>query len=145
VSADIVVTEQHIAELRLAFDWHDGPVVELPPEVSPWAAVRLAALGRRTSTPVPPYGSPKWDALADDEPAKYAALVRGAEAWRQHCSPEQVAADLRRELADVDRQTHERLRATSNDVSEVAGRAHRYVTAQLRRAVPVVPQPRRSS
>lgn len=66
---------------------------------------------------IPLYGSPEFDAC-DDVTLRAASVIRAAAAWRDHCSPERIAADLRRQLADEDAATWARIRSTSADVCE---------------------------
>lgn len=47
-----------------------------------------------------------------------AAVFVAAEAWREHCSAERVAEDLRERFEAQDREIHRRLRETSYDVHE---------------------------
>lgn len=70
--------------------------------------------------PIPAYGSPDWDALPDQDPRRAASIIRAAEAWRDHLSPERVAEDLRRQLADEDQAVRRRIRETSWDVAAAA-------------------------
>lgn len=75
---------------------HEPRAAVLPAvEPMPWAARLLAAV----DGPVPEYGSPEWEELADTDRRKAAAAVVAAERWRVYWSPEQHAARLRDELA----------------------------------------------
>ena len=65
---------------------------------------------------IPHYGSTTWNMLADQDPRRAAAIMVAAEAWRDHCSPERVAADLLAEMAERDDDIARRLRETSWDV-----------------------------
>lgn len=82
--------------------------------------LRLTPLARsvlaRAARPIPRYGSPEWDALPDGDLRRVAAVLVAAECWRDHCSPERVAADVAAQLEADDRLVHARLRATSEDV-----------------------------
>lgn len=72
-----------------------GPV--LAPDTGPvpeWSARRLPP----RDVPVPEYGSDEWLALADNDPAKVAATVAAAEAWRITTHPAAVADRLQSEL-----------------------------------------------
>lgn len=62
--------------------------------VPAWSARRLP----RRGVPVPEYGSPEWLALDDLDPAKVAATVAAAEAWRISTHPAAVADRLQGEL-----------------------------------------------
>ena len=50
---------------------------------------------------VPEYGSPAWHALPADSPARVAACVRAAEAWRVYTDPEETARRLAAEVAEL--------------------------------------------
>lgn len=69
-----------------------------------------------TGSTLPRYGSPLWDALPDHDPRRAAAVMIAAECWRDHCSPERVAEDLRIEMQDRDDELRRRARAASDDV-----------------------------
>jgi hypothetical protein len=81
-------------------------------EVDAWAD----ALLRRVPAALPSFGSPKW--LASPEAVRVASCVAAALSWRRHCSAEQVAEDLRAELAAADRLVLERLKGAAVDVSQ---------------------------
>lgn len=71
---------------------------DLGPDLGPapeWSA-RLIANG---GPAVPDYGSEDWHALADNDPAKVAATVAAAEAWRRSTHPDAIADRVRLELA----------------------------------------------
>jgi len=105
----------------------------------------LTPLARRilsrvpTGTTVPRYGSTEWDDLPDQDPCRAAAVMIAAEAWREHCSPAQVALDLCRQLAEENAAVWRRMRETSWDVSAAddwaaASRRPTYAELQERRA-----------
>lgn len=64
----------------------------------PWATRTLRDADPAT---LPTYGSPEWEALADDDPAKLAATVRAAEAWRTQLDPTRIAEALWAELEEL--------------------------------------------
>lgn len=66
---------------------------------------------------VPRYGSTEWDELDEQDPRRAAAVITAAEAWRRHCSPEQVAEDLRQQLVDEEEAVWRRIRELSWDLS----------------------------
>ena len=66
---------------------------------------------------IPLYGSPEFDAT-DDATLRAASAFRAAAAWRLYRSPDVVAADLRRQLAEEDEATWRRIRSVSADVCE---------------------------
>lgn len=63
---------------------------------NPWAR-RL--LDRAADADLPEYGSLAWEQLADDDPAKVAACVAAAEAWRSYWSPGEHRRRLQVEVA----------------------------------------------
>lgn len=95
-----------------------APVLPLPrrrrprDEVDVWAD----ALLRRAPAAPPSFGGPEW--LAAPEAVRVASCVAAALSWRRHCSQEQVAEDLRAELAAADRLVLERLKSAAVDVSQ---------------------------
>ncbi len=82
--------------------------------MTPLARLLIDRVADRSSTPR--YGSPAWDALPDQDPRRAASITVAAEAWRRHCSPEQVAADLLAEMAHSDLDMARRIRETAWDV-----------------------------
>jgi hypothetical protein len=77
-----------------------------------------AAVVAHPGEPVPRYGHPGWRALPWRDRRKWAAALIAAECWRDHCSAERVAADLRASMAAEDRAVLSRLRRTSAEVRE---------------------------
>jgi len=69
---------------------------------------------------IPSYGSWAWSVLPDQDPRRAASVIVAAECWRDHRSPQRVAADLRRQLAEEDAAVWRRIRETSWDVSAAA-------------------------
>lgn len=69
-----------------------GPALPVP---SAWARERISAA--RAVGPVPGYGSPEWDALADEDPRKVAAALVAAEVQRY-----EAATMVERLRAEVD-------------------------------------------
>lgn len=97
------------------------------PNALPWASALVAkAKGRH----VPDYGTPEWAALPDADPAKVAATVVAAEAWRTYWSPEERAFRLRIEL-DALRDYEEPAVWTPEIVAEVKRTANRPSFAEL--------------
>lgn len=66
------------------------------PRPCPWAA-RILSAGHAAGK-VPPYRSPAWHRLADDDPCKLAAVVLYAECWHAERQPDVIADRLRREV-----------------------------------------------
>ena len=82
-----------------------------------WAAQIISEA--RAAGPLARYGTPAFHADVRTCPARaLASVLVFAEAWRDHCSPERVAEDMRRQLADEDAATWQRIRSTSADVCE---------------------------
>jgi hypothetical protein len=81
---------------------------------SAWATT-LIERGRCTG-PLARYGSPGWLALPDG-PAKVASAVVAAEAWRGYCSVEQVEADMRASLDEIEQVIARRMKYASWDIS----------------------------
>lgn len=71
-----------------------------------WARAMVAHITDPTTAPtdLPGYGSPRWAALADDDPRKLAAAVIAAECWAT--DTDELPHRLRREL-DALRTAHE--------------------------------------
>lgn len=67
-------------------------------------------------TAVPTYGSPAWDDLDDGDLRRVAAVLRAAEAWRRHCHPDTVAAELRDLLEAENEAARQRLSRAAADV-----------------------------
>jgi hypothetical protein len=86
-----------------------------PRPITPLAARLIGRVADRGT--IPKYGSSEWDALPDQDPRRAAAVVVAAEAWRDHCSPERVAADMLAEMVHVDLEIARRVREASWDVS----------------------------
>lgn len=74
--------------------------------------------------PIPRFGSPEWHALPRHDDRREAAVWIAAEMWRDHCSPERIAEELRRELAFLRRL-----------VDQEILRAHRQTSADVRHAL----------
>lgn len=66
----------------------------------------------------PKYGSADWLALPHTSRLRLAAILRAAESWRRHISPEQVASDLIEEMARVDDELRRRVREASWAISQ---------------------------
>jgi len=64
----------------------------------------------------PRYGGWAWSVLPDQDPRRAAGVIIAAECWRSHCSPAQLAEDLRRQLAEENAAVVRRVRETSWDV-----------------------------
>lgn len=82
--------------------------------LTPLARHILSRVADRRS--IPRYGSDEWNALPDQDPRRAAAVIVAAEAWRDHCSPAQVALDLLGDLVEADRELMRRVREASWDV-----------------------------
>jgi hypothetical protein len=96
-----------------------------PPELTSLAKLLIGRVP--PGQPCPRYGSAEWDALPDQDPRRAAAVLRGAEAWRRHCSPWQVAQDLADEMAATDLEIARRVKESSWDISRdwsVSGETH---------------------
>ncbi len=63
------------------------------------------------------YGSPEWEALPRWDPRRIDAVRVAAEAWRDHCSPGQVAIDMAQHLSDIEDALRRRVREASWDVA----------------------------
>lgn len=63
-----------------------------------------------------------------------AAVFVAAEAWREHCSAERVAEDLRERFEAQDREVHRRLRETSYDVQQGLVASYATRRAEAKRA-----------
>ena len=72
----------------------------------------------RTPGPVPRYGSPEWAALPEHDLRRVAAVVLAAECWRDHCSPERIAADLTAAMVEQECEIRRRVRESSWDVAD---------------------------
>ncbi|QUQ70573.1 hypothetical protein JJ691_83530 [Kutzneria sp. CA-103260] len=84
-------------------------------------------------------GSPDWCRLADDDPRKWAAVVRAALAWISESTPAATAHRVRAELDGIDRAVAERFKAAASDLSTTCtwaaiGPAH--AELERRRAAP---------
>lgn len=84
------------------------------PTITPLARLLLSRVPPGQACPR--YGTAEWDALPEQDPRRAAPIMRAAEAWRRHCSPAQVAADLLAEMVGRDDDLNRRLRETSWDV-----------------------------
>lgn len=98
-------------------DWADVES-DAVPSITPLARQLIARAGDRSS--IPRYGSTDWDVLPDQDPRRAAAILIAAEAWRDHCSPERVAADMRDSLAEIRDVIDQTLVETSHDVAMAA-------------------------
>lgn len=111
----------------------------LAPDTGPVPAWS-AGLLQRGGPEVPEYGSPAWLELPEDSPAKVAATVAAAEAWRVTTHPAAVADRLTLELAaarhaaEVEAEAAAALafRCVSADVQARAGRPTQAELAQQR-------------
>ena len=65
----------------------------------------------------PRFGSPEWLRLPPTDRRRTAAVVRAAEAWRRHCSREQVTLDLIEQLQREDDSIRRRVREASWQVA----------------------------
>lgn len=88
-------------------------------KVKAWALPLLAIANR--NGPIPDFGGPAWSALPDTDSRKLAALIRPALARLAESTPAAIAAELRRELDDIDTVFLRRLRMASWDVSAGMG------------------------
>lgn len=102
-----------------------SPETPLFPPTLPWAR----ALIDGATGPVPDYGSPEWEALADG-PEKVAATVVAAEAWRTYWDPQEHARRLHAEL-DAARQYEEEARWSRDIVEQVHRTARQPSHAEL--------------
>ena len=80
-----------------------------------WAASLLAAASQAGPTPLA--GSPDWCGLAEDDPRKWAAVVRAALVWVSESTPAATARRLAAELDGIDQAVAERFKAASADLS----------------------------
>lgn len=101
---------------------------ELAPSTSRLPGVTPTPLARRilgaAPRPIPRYGDREWLSLPTDDLRRFAAILIGAECWREYCSVAQVIEDLRRQLAEEDRQAVRRLGAASREVALTGLIAH---------------------
>lgn len=86
-------------------------VEEVDRQVRELVAAWLKALDPTATAPL--FGSPAWLALAATDRRRTASLVRSAEAYRRHCSREQVERDLLEELQREDASVRRRVREAS--------------------------------
>ncbi|MDQ1626408.1 MAG: hypothetical protein QOI54_152 [Actinomycetota bacterium] len=84
-------------------------------DLTPWAEARIRQACQYGD--LPRYGSRQWEALQPGDQRRWAAVIVAAEAWRDHCSPERVAGDLRQQMADEDAALYRRVREASWDVA----------------------------
>jgi hypothetical protein len=87
-----------------------------PPELTPLARLLIGRVPPGQGCPR--YGTDEWHALPDQDPRRAAAVMRAAEAWRRHCSPWQVAQDMRDSLAEIRDVIAYTFVQTSHDVAE---------------------------
>lgn len=83
-------------------------------------ALPMTGLARRILNrcprPLPRYGSDEWAALPKDDLRRFGSVLLAAECWRDHCSPQRIAADLIEGFRSEDRAVLARLRGASADV-----------------------------
>lgn len=79
--------------------------------MTPLARHLLARVADRST--IPRYGTARWNALADQDPRRAAAVIIAAESWLNYTSPEQVAREMAAEVL----QDRWELRQASLDVS----------------------------
>ena len=66
---------------------------------------------------LPIYGSREWWALEDDDPRRWASVIRAAACWRHESRLDVIDERMRAELERVDQLVVERVRAASHDVA----------------------------
>ena len=66
---------------------------------------------------LPLYASAAWFALADDDPRRWASVIRAAACWRNESRLDVIAERIDAELARVDALALELVREASHDVS----------------------------
>jgi hypothetical protein len=89
-----------------------------PRTITPLAKWLIGRVADRRS--IPRYASAEWDALPDGDPRRAAAVAISAEAWANHCSPWQIAQDMRDSLAEIQDVIAQTFVGTSHDVAEAA-------------------------
>jgi len=94
------------------------PIVEQHSDITPLARHLLGRVP--AGADIPSYGSWAWSVLPDQDPRRAASVIVAAECWRDHGSPQRVAVDLRRQLAEEDAAVWRRIRESSWDVSAAA-------------------------
>lgn len=70
-----------------------------------------------THGPLPLYTSAEWWALPEDDPRRWASVIRAAACWRHEGRLDVIAERVQAELARVDALALERVRGASHDVS----------------------------
>jgi len=117
--------------------YHHVPTDRAPNDVRRWAEPLLT--DAKHIGPIPMAGSPDWCRLADDDPRKWAAVVRAALAWVSESTPTATARQLRAELDAVDSAVADRFKAAACELSAAhtwaaVGPAH--AELERRRAAP---------
>ena len=87
-----------------------------PGDLTSWERQRLESVAA-TFGSLPLYGSAAWWALDEDDPRRWASVVRAAACWRHESRLEVIDQRMQEELLRVDQLVLERVRAASHDVS----------------------------
>ena len=69
---------------------------------------------------LPLYASREWWVLDDDDPRRWAAVIRAAACWRHESRLDVIDERMRAELERVDQLVVERMRAASHDIAGAA-------------------------
>ena len=84
-----------------------------------WEKGRIDSVTRTLGT-IPLYAGREWWALDDDDPRRWASVIRAAACWRHESRLDVIDERMRAELERVDQLVVERVRAASHDVSGAA-------------------------
>ena len=88
-----------------------------PVELNSWEKHRIGSV-ETTFGSLPLYASAAWFALAEDDPRRWASVIRAAACWRNESRLDVIAERVDAELARVDALALERVREASHDISE---------------------------
>ena len=81
-----------------------------------WERQRLESVEATFGT-IPLYASRSWWALPEDDPRRWASVVRAAACWRHESRLDVIDQRMQAELERVDQLVVERMRSASHDVS----------------------------
>ena len=81
-----------------------------------WESQRIGSVVA-TFGSLPLYASAAWWALPEDDPRRWASVVRAAAIWRHESRLEVIDQRMQEELGRVDQLVLERVRAASHEVS----------------------------
>ena len=84
-----------------------------------WERHRISSV-EGTLGRLPLYASREWWALDDDDPRRWASVIRAAACWRHESRLDVIDERMRAELERVDQLVVERVRAASHDIAGAA-------------------------